>query len=479
METHLYRDRQRVGSNVIVRAFFSRLVSLGKNLVRKKRNECDLSEEIACHLELLIAENIRAGLSESEARRAALLEFGGAEQIKEQVREVRAGYSLDVFLQDLRYGARVLRRSPLFATTAVLTVALALGASGAAFTLLKSRLLRPLDYPGSGELLQISAARETHDTDVSFPRFRQIEAQHDVFADVAALVGERSAILRGGVAQQVNVARVSDRFFETLAFRPLLGRIFSPAENGVALLSYDYWQKQFAGDPGTVGCVITLGGIQTKIVGIVPRGLRIPFGEFDIYAPQVTAITFLSGEQMQRGAGFLKVIARSRSGVSFEQVREALRVIDKDYHERAHENMDGDVVSRAAPLRESADGARFEPVGPQGAITPVPATMGWLRASHRQVRPRADASVAAVPQARRAAAAADRRADAARGRALADVADARARRHAAARPPRRRHRPAGADGARRPDDHRPARDVAILVGGEHPSHLLVPTIPEA
>ena len=339
---------------MIVRAFFSRLVSLGKNLVRKKRNECDLSEEIACHLELLIAENIRAGLSESEARRAALLEFGGAEQIKEQVREVRAGYSLDVFLQDLRYGARVLRRSPLFATTAVLTVALALGASGAAFTLLKSRLLRPLDYPGSGELLQISAARETHDTDVSFPRFRQIEAQHDVFADVAALVGERSAILRGGVAQQVNVARVSDRFFETLAFRPLLGRIFSPAENGVALLSYDYWQKQFAGDPGTVGCVITLGGIQTKIVGIVPRGLRIPFGEFDIYAPQVTAITFLSGEQMQRGAGFLKVIARSRSGVSFEQVREALRVIDKDYHERAHENMDGDVVSRAAPLRESA-----------------------------------------------------------------------------------------------------------------------------
>ena len=119
-------------------------------------------------------------------------------------------------------------------------------------------------------------------------------------------------------------------------------------------MSYDYWQKQFAGDPGTVGCVITLGGIQTKIVGMVPRGLRIPFGEFDIYAPQVTAITFLSGEQMQRGAGFLKVIARSRSGVSFEQVREALRVIDKDYHERAHENMDGDVVSRAAPLRESA-----------------------------------------------------------------------------------------------------------------------------
>ena len=265
---------------------------------------------------------------------------------------MRAGYSLDVFLQDLRYGARVLRRSPLFATTAVHTVALAVGASGAAFTLLKSRLLRPLDYPGSGELLQISAARETHDTDVSFPRFRQIEAQHDVFADVAALVGERSAILRGGVAQQVNVARVSDRFFETLAFRPLLAGSFA-AENGVALLSYDYWRKQFAGDPGTVGCVITLGGIQTKIVGVVPRGLRIPFGEFDIYAPQVTAITFLSGEQMQRGAGFLKVIARSLSGVSFEQVREALRVIDKDYHERAHENMDGDVVSRAAPLRES------------------------------------------------------------------------------------------------------------------------------
>ena len=346
-------NRERVGSDVTVRAFFSRLVSLGKNIVRKKRNERDLSEEIACHLELLIAENVRDGLDESEARRTALLDLGGAEQIKEQVREVRAGYSLDAFLQDLRYGARVLWRSPLFTATAVLTLALALGASGAAFTLLKSRLLRPLDYPGSAELLQISAVRNTKDCDVSFPRFRQIQTQHDVFADVVAFAPERSAILRGGVAQQINVARVTDRFFETLARRPLLGRIFSPGEKGVALVSYDYWQNQFAGDSGTVGRVITLGGMQTKIIGVLPRGFRIPFGDFDVYAPGVATITFLAGEQMQRGAGFLKIIARCRPGTSLKQVRAALAVVDKNYHANAAVNMDADAESRAVPLRET------------------------------------------------------------------------------------------------------------------------------
>jgi putative ABC transport system permease protein len=336
-----------------VRAFF-RLVSLGTNLIRKKTNEHDLSEEIASHLELLIAENIRAGFDETEARRVALLELGGAEQVKEQVREARAGYSLDAFLQDLHYGARVLWRSPLFTVTAILTLALALGASGAAFTLIKSRLLRPLDYAGAGELLQISAVREAHDADLSFPRFSQIRARQDVFAGVAALVGERSAILRGGIAEQTSVAHVSDRFFETVGLRPLMGRFFLPGEKDALLLSYNYWQTQFGGDAKIIEQPMTLGGARARIVGVLPRSFRVPFGDFDVYVPQVTGISFLAAEQIQRGAGFLKVIARSRPGVSVEQVRAALRVTDKNYRERAHENMDGNAVSRASPLRESA-----------------------------------------------------------------------------------------------------------------------------
>ena len=338
---------------------FSRLVSLGRNLVRGKRSERDLSDEIACHLELLIARNLGNGLSDSEARRTALLEIGGVEQLKEQVREVRMGYHFEALILDLRYGARFLLRNPLFTLTAVLTLALGLGASTATFSLIKNRLLQPLSYTDG--LLQIAAEsplRELHEADISLPRFEQIRAQQDVFVDLAALAGERLTILRGDLAEQINVARVSDRFFRMLAVQPLRGRLFLPSENQiggerVVLLSYGCWQTRFSGDLNIIGRSITLGDVRTTIAGVLPQNFAVPFGDFDVYLPGVSGVTFLGEEQMQRGAGFLKVIARPRPTVSLEQVRATLAAIDKRYRERAAENMDGNAVSRALPLRET------------------------------------------------------------------------------------------------------------------------------
>ena len=269
------------------------------------------------------------------------------------------GYHFEALILDLRYGGRFLLRNPLFTLTAVLTLALGLGASTAMFSLTKNRLLRPLSYADG--LLQIAAEsplRELHEADVSLPRFEQIRAQQDVFVDLAAFAGERLTILRGDVAEQINVARVSDRFFKMLAVQPLRGRLFLSSENHVGgervvLLSYGCWQTRFNGDLKIIGRSITLGDARTTIVGVLPRNFAVPFGDFDVYLPRVSGVTFLSEEQIQRGAGFLKVIARPRRAVSLEQVRTTLATIDRRYRERAGENMDANAVSRALPLRET------------------------------------------------------------------------------------------------------------------------------
>jgi putative ABC transport system permease protein len=336
-----------------MRALF-RLVSLGRNLVFRKKKERDLADEIASLLELLVAAKVRDGFSQADARRLALLEIGGAEQLKEQVREVRAGYSVEAIVHDLRYSARVLFQRPLFTAAAVLTLALSIGAGTTAFALIKSKLWRPLAYTNTKDLLQITAWRESHDADVSFPRFTQIQAQNDVFTDVAALVGEKVTVHHGRVAEQVSVARVSDRFFNVLAVQPGCGRFFRPNEHSVVLLSDDYWRKNFGGNRNAIGQFITLAGARTEIIGILPDDFTIPFGDFDVYAPQVTAINFLGKENIDRGAGYLKVIARARPDVSFAGFSDALRVLDLHYRESALENMDANTVLRALPLRETA-----------------------------------------------------------------------------------------------------------------------------
>lgn len=340
---------------------YSRIFSFGQNLFHRREVERELSDEIACHLELLTASNLREGLTESEARRAALLELGGIEQIKEQVREVRIGHQLETLRQDLHYAGRFLLKHRFFSASTVGTLALGFGISTAMFCLVKSVWLRPLNYPDPDRLLQISAEPPMaglHEADISLPRFEQIRSRKDLFVEVAALTSEQLTLIRAGKAEQLNTARVSDGFFQMLGAQALRGRLFQSTEQrvdgpNVAILSYSYWQNRFARDPNIIGQRIIVGGESSTIVGVLPPAFAVPFGDFNVYLPRVFTVGFLAPQQIDRGAGFLKVLARPQPGIAVHQIRTALAEMDGRYRNRAPENMDAHSNCRAFPLRET------------------------------------------------------------------------------------------------------------------------------
>jgi putative ABC transport system permease protein len=339
---------------------FSRMISFGRNIVRRAHVEQDLSDEIACHLELLIASNLRDGGTEEEAQRAALLHLGGIEQVKEQVREARTGYFLETILHDLHCGAVFLLRSPSFSATAALTLACAFAASILVFCIARVGFLHPLNYSDADHLLQISVEPRLPDLsqeDVSLPRFELIRSSQKLL-NVAAWAGEPVTATAMGNTEQVNVAHISSGFLELLNVMPLRGRLFSASENDTGdgepiILSYRYWQERFGCDSAILGKRFLLDGLPRKVVGILPERFQAPFGRFDVFVPRLTDIRFLEPGQIQRGAGFLKVIARPNGKITMGQIQSAIAKIDREYRERASTNMDAHAASRIVPLRET------------------------------------------------------------------------------------------------------------------------------
>jgi len=299
-----------------LRAMLMRLSAL----FRKERGDRELAEEIESNLQLHIEENLRRGLTAEEARRQALIKLGRVEQTKELYRERYRLRIVETLWQDVRFGARMLRKSPGFTVVAVLTLALGIGANTAMFSLADGILLRPLPYAEPERLvvfLQSYPSVGLTRWGISQFLFAQFREQTRSFERSAAHSSAGINLTGLDEPLRLQAAYVTAAFFEVLGVPPALGRAFRPEEdvpgkNIVCILSDRLWRGRFGGDPGIVGRSLLLDGQPREVVGVMPPGFQYPRIETDIWIPL--------GLNPQRRFGFMFTgIARLKPGVTAAQ----------------------------------------------------------------------------------------------------------------------------------------------------------------
>jgi predicted permease len=317
------------GKGACVRQIRSFLLRLG-GLFQHSRQEQDLTDEFESNIAFHIEDNLRAGMAPEEARRQAILRFGGIESTKQDCRD-RLGFPfLEAFLYDLRYAARSLARSRMFTVVAVATLAFGIGATTTMFTVAQAVLLRPLPYAQPGRLVaiaEVDRVKPSTGANVASADFAEWQRMNTVFSGMAAYVGidERGKVridlpLTGiGETRILKGLVVYSNLFDVLGVAPVLGRNFA-GEHRVAILSYDCWQTRFAADPHIVGRSITLGGVPRDVIGVMPHGFFFPSNEVEVFIPPGD----FTPDRVFHDEG---VIARLRPGASLQQARAQMAMI--------------------------------------------------------------------------------------------------------------------------------------------------------
>jgi len=297
----------------------------------------DLNAEMASHLDFAIEENLQRGMSAEEARRQALIRFGGIEQARLQQRDVRALPFLDVFRQDLQYAFRKLRRDRIFAAVALSLLALGIGANTAMFSIIQAVLLKPLPYPDPDRLLLLS--------DGATPiRFDEVRAASRSYSGLGAYANGLEDMALSGVAdpEVLKAARVSSNFLQILGERPLLGRAFLPQEDApgapaVALLSVELWQRRFNRDPLISGKTMMLAGMPYTVVGVLPAHFHFPFSHQDFWVTRPSEWSVIAPEGRPLSP-ILSIFGRLQPAVTPQQADAELQVLNRQY-QLAHPGM--------------------------------------------------------------------------------------------------------------------------------------------
>jgi len=268
--------------------------SFFRNLFFFDRRDSDLDQEIRSHLEMLIEENIRAGMPPGEAQRAARIELGGSEQVKEQVREVRMGNWLHSVASDCRYGLRQLRKNPGFTAVAVVTLAVAIGANAVVFGVLNALILHPLNMPDSESLYGIQHGNEASSYQ-SYPDYLDLRDRNHSFNGLAAYNVAQAGLDTGENPSRVWLYEVSGNYFDVLGIHPYLGRVLHDSDEHGAnsapyiVLSYAYWHTHFQDDRGVAGRTVQLNKHPFTIVGVAPPEFHgtLVFFNPDFFVPIV------------------------------------------------------------------------------------------------------------------------------------------------------------------------------------------------
>jgi predicted permease len=301
-----------------------------RTLFRKRKLDEEMDDELRSHVEMQTQENFEAGMKPEEARYAALRQFGCIESVKEVCREQRGLPWLEDLAQDIRYGARGLRKNLGFTATAVLTLALGIGATTTLFCWLNALLFRPLPFPQPQSLLLLSEVwteKGWGRSGVSLATFDDWRQQSLSFESIGAFVQTPLRLQFKTVVQTVQGAEISAGLLNVLKVYPALGRDFLPEEsqpgkNQVILLSHELWKQKFAGRLDIINSQVEVDGLPYTVVGVMPEGFRFP-DHTGMWRPLIRTAQRLS----QRGNRCLSVIARLRPDVHFIQAQAELSTI--------------------------------------------------------------------------------------------------------------------------------------------------------
>jgi hypothetical protein len=270
------------------------------------RSDRELDDELNSHLQLHIDDNLRAGMPPHEARRHALLALGGLDQTKERHRDQRGIPLIEHFVQDLRFGVRGLAANPGFATVAILTLAIGVGANVTVFSLVNALLLKPLAIGDPSRAVHVYTGRSSN---TPYPDYVTYRDGNSTLSGLGAF-SFISLSLRGPSApEQVPGAVVSGNYFSAVNIRPTLGRLLDerddrPGAAGAVVVSYQSWRRRFLGDPSVIGQPLTINGHPFTLVGVLPPAFR---GEMPLFAPSTVKFMMSASAFSTQMIGFLVV----------------------------------------------------------------------------------------------------------------------------------------------------------------------------
>jgi putative ABC transport system permease protein len=320
---------------------FNDLLFRLRSLFRRDTVESEADAELRFHFDQQVEKHMKSGLTREEALRKTRIDFGGHEQIKEEIRDARGVNLIETLFQDIRYGLRILGRTPVISCVAVLSLALGIGANTAIFSLIDTVMLRMLPVEKPEELTQVRIQDPRSPNDEAEPTFtnllwEELRNRQDFYSGIFAWSLTQFDLAQGGAVHDVNGMFSSGDYFSTLGVRPAAGRLITADDDkrgcpGVAVLSYGFWQDHFGGAESAVGGTLSLDDHAFNIIGVsAPGFFGLEVGnKFDVAIP-VCAAEIFDGPKTRldrRSWWWLHVAGRSKPGVSPEQLKARLGVV--------------------------------------------------------------------------------------------------------------------------------------------------------
>jgi putative ABC transport system permease protein len=330
-------------------------MSWWKSLLRKGVLDAQLDRELRFHIEKLTNDNVAAGMTPEEARRQAALEFGGREQIKEELRDVHRVSFIETAMANLKSAFRFIRKSPSFSLTVILTLALGIGANSAVFSAIDAVLLRPLPFPQGDQLVLLeqlhlkNTGPQSHTAPV---RLQDWNRFNSTLQGITGYYTEDVSEFSGPLPEKVTEALVAPRFLQVLGVLPAVGRDFAPEEEHFGgptaiIISDGFWRRRFGASPDVLGRKLRIGSYSFPIVGIMPASFRFPDREVDLWSRAPIDAPYAQS----RESTWFTAVARLKPGVSLAQASADLATVQSDLG-RQFPKTDADLSVQVKPLKE-------------------------------------------------------------------------------------------------------------------------------